>query len=145
MTTTDEELVRRFAGQAIDHDSRDRYQGYLDHELRVDRCGDCGLYREPPGPVCPSCWSMRREPTAVSGDGAIHMAIFLHQGPPAEGVDYSIPYPVVTVDLDEQEGLRFSGTVIDAPNEDIRIGARVALDWTERGGAPLPVFRLAEA
>jgi uncharacterized OB-fold protein len=69
--------------------------------------------------------------------------VFLHQGPPAEGVSYSTPYPVVTVELDEQQGLRFTSTVVGATNDDIRIGERVQLDWIERGGAPLPVFRLA--
>ena len=72
------------------------------------------------------------------------MAVFLHQGPPAEGVDYSTPYPVVTVDLDEQPGLRFSSTVVGSPNEGIQIGRRVELDWITREGAPMPVFRLAE-
>ncbi|CAB4364073.1 MAG: hypothetical protein F2681_08705 [Actinobacteria bacterium] len=49
-----------------------------------------------------------------AGNGTIHLAVFLHQGPPAEGVDYSTPYPVVTVELDEQPGLRFTGTPVPA-------------------------------
>jgi len=59
-------------------------------------------------------------------------------------VDYATPYPVVTVELDEQEGLRFTSTVVGAPNDEIRIGRRVRLDWATRGGAPMPVFRLSE-
>jgi uncharacterized OB-fold protein len=70
------------------------------------------------------------------------MAIFLHQGPPAPGVDYSSPYPVVTVELDEQPGLRFTSTVVGAPNEAIRIGAPVELGWIDRNGAPFPVFEM---
>jgi DUF35 OB-fold domain, acyl-CoA-associated len=58
-------------------------------------------------------------------------------------VDYSTPYPVVTVELDEQAGLRYSSTVVEAPDEEIQIGRRVELDWMMRGNAPLPVFRLA--
>ena len=73
------------------------------------------------------------------------MAIFLHQGPLAEGIDYSTPHPVVTVELDEQPGLRISSTVIGAPNDQITIGRRVTLDWIERGGVPMPVFRLDPA
>jgi uncharacterized protein len=73
------------------------------------------------------------------------MAIFLHQGPPAPGVDYSTPYPVVTVELDEQVGLRFTSTVVDARNDEIRIGAPVRLDWRERAGSPMPVFVLTGA
>ena len=36
-------------------------------------------------------------------------------------------------------------TVIDATNDEIRIGERVELDWIDRGDTPVPVFRLAEA
>jgi uncharacterized OB-fold protein len=66
----------------------------------------------------------------------------MHQGPPAEGVDYSTPYPVVTVELDEQVGLRFTTTVAEASNDQIQIGKRVRLDWRQRTGAPMPVFVL---
>jgi hypothetical protein len=72
------------------------------------------------------------------------MFVLLHQGPPAEGVDYSTPHPVVTVELDEQPSLRFTSTVVGSPNEAIAIGTRVTLDWLERDGAPMPVFRLVE-
>jgi hypothetical protein len=70
------------------------------------------------------------------------MAIFLHQGPPVEGIDYSSPYPVVTVELDEQIGLRFTATVTGAPQAAVTIGARVRLDWIDRAGEPIPAFRL---
>jgi uncharacterized OB-fold protein len=72
------------------------------------------------------------------------MAIFLHQGPPADGVDYATPYPVVVVELDEQPGLRYAGTVVDAANGDISIGRRVELAWLERAGSPRPAFRLED-
>jgi uncharacterized OB-fold protein len=78
----------------------------------------------------------------VSGAGTIYLVVFLYQGPPAAGVDYSTPYPVVTVELDEQVGLRFTSTVVGADNDRIFIGERVALDWIDRNGTPLPVFRL---
>jgi uncharacterized OB-fold protein len=124
-------------------DSAPHYRGRLEHRLLLSRCDDCGTWHHPPRPICPRCWSTQITPTPVSGRGAIHLAIFLHQGPPAEGVDYSTPYPVVTVELDEQVGLRFTSTVIDAANDEIQIGRRVELTWIDRGVTPLPVFRLA--
>jgi uncharacterized OB-fold protein len=139
---TDEELVRRFPGQRIDHDNKAMFRGRLEHRLLVNRCGDCGLWHQPPMPICPRCWSANVSPTEVSGRGVIHLAVFLYQGPPAEGVDYSTPYPVVTVELDEQEGLRFTSTVVGSPNDEIRIGERVELDWIDRAGMPIPAFRL---
>jgi hypothetical protein len=69
----------------------------------------------------------------------------LHQGPPAPGVDYAQgPYPVVTVELDEQPGLRFTSTVVGAPIDELVIGRRVVLGWIERNQVPFPVFRLAD-
>jgi uncharacterized OB-fold protein len=142
MTITDDELAARFAGHPLDHDSAAHYRARLERRLLINRCSSCGSWRHPPRPLCPECWSTDVVPTAVSGRGTIHLAIFLHQGPPAEGVDYSTPYPVVTVELDEQQGLRFTSTVVGAANDDICIGARVHLDWVDRGGVPFPVFRL---
>jgi uncharacterized OB-fold protein len=139
---SDDDLVTRFAGHPVDHDSAAHYRGRLERRLLINRC-TCGTWHHPPRPICPSCWSTDVEPTEVTGNGTIHLAIFLYQGPPTEGVDYAAgPYPVVTVELDEQPGLRFTGTVIGAANDAILIGERVTLDWVERGGTPLPVFRL---
>jgi uncharacterized protein len=141
---TDEQLAELFRGQPVDHDTEAVFRGRLDHRLLVHRCDDCGTWHQPPKPICPRCWSTAVTPTPVRGTGTIFMAIFLHQGPPADGVDYATRHPVVTVELDEQVGLRLTSTVVGASNADIRIGRRVELDWIDRGGAPLPVFRLAE-
>ena len=84
--------------------------------------------------------------TPVSGRGMIHLPMLLHQGAPAPGVDYGAgPYPVVTVELEEQERLRFTSTLIDATDEQTRIGQPVELAWIDRYGAPFPVFRPADA
>ncbi len=141
-TLDDEELVTRFHGYRLDHDNKAVYRARLDHQLLVMRCAECGTWHEPPKPICPACWSSNVVPTAVSGRGTIFTVIFLHQGPPVTGVDYSTPYPVATVELEEQPGLRFSSTIVGAEHDDIVIGAPVALDWIERDGVPLPVFRL---
>lgn len=145
MSISDEDLVKRFPGQPITHDNAEHYRGRLDHRLLLGRCRSCQRWQSPPKPVCPECWSFDVEPAPVSGCGTIYMAIFLRQGPPAPGVDYSTPYPVVTVELDEQPGLRFTATVVGAENDAIRIGERVRLGWIERAGMPVPVFELSGA
>jgi uncharacterized OB-fold protein len=142
---SDEELVSLYPDQPVDQDTRERYRGWLRHEHVVDRCVDCGAFREPPGPICPRCWSTDVERVAVRGTGTIHLAIFLHQGPRVDGVDYSSPHPVVVVELDEQPGLRVTGTVVAASNDDIHIGSPVEMTWIERLGSPRPAFRLVGA
>jgi uncharacterized OB-fold protein len=140
---SDEELVERFAGDSVNQDSAPHFRGRLSRRLLVNRCRDCGTWHHPPGPVCPCCWSTSIDALPVAGTGTIHLAIFLHQGPPSTDIDYRTPYPVATVELDEQPGLRFTSTVIGSANADIQIGGRVSLDWIVRDGVPLPVFRRA--
>lgn len=71
----------------------------------------------------------------------MHLLLLLHQGPPAEGVDYTQgPYPVLTVELEEQENLRLTGTAVGVAVEDLSIGQEMELAWLERGGAPMPAF-----
>jgi hypothetical protein len=142
MDNSDERLWELFKGSGVDRDSASHFRGRLERRLLINRCDDCRTWHHPPKPVCPACLSERITATEVSGAGTIFLTVFLHQGPPAEGVDYSTPYPVVTVELDEQPGLRYSSTVVGSPNEEVRIGRRVVLDWIDRAGAPLPVFRL---
>jgi uncharacterized OB-fold protein len=141
---SDDELVQHFPGEPITHDNAAHYRGRLRRQLLISRCRECGRWHAPPKPICPDCWSTQVSADPVSGDGVIFMAMFLHRGPAAPGIDYAVPYPVVTVELAEQEGLRFTSTVVGSDNERIRIGTPVKLAWADRGGAPMPVFELRE-
>ena len=138
----DAALVERFPYAQIDHDNKHLFRGWLGERLLIHRCDECAHFHHPPKPICPRCWSASLTPTRVSGRGGVHLTILLHQGPPAPGVDYAkAPHPVVTVELEEQEGLRFTSTVVDCALEDVRIGLPVELAWIDRSGAPFPVFR----
>jgi uncharacterized OB-fold protein len=141
---SDDELIALFPNVRVDHVNAFAYRGRLDRRLLVNRCQECGTWHEPPKPLCPRCWSFDVVAEPVSGRGTIYLVTFLHQGPAVAGVDYSQPYPVVTVDLSEQVGLRFTSTLVRAENDAIEIGKAVELDWIDRDGVPLPVFRLTE-
>jgi len=148
MNTTEElsdpELVERFSHVRVDRDNASFYRGWLAHELRMNRCADCGHWHHPPRPMCPACWSWNVVPTAVSGRGRVHLLMRLHQGPPAPGVDYAAgPHPVVTVELDEQANLRFTSTVVNCPPDEVAIDMAVTLTWIDRHGTPFPVFQPA--
>jgi uncharacterized OB-fold protein len=139
---SDAELIERFRGHALSRDNAAHFRGRLDRRLLIDRCDGCGVWHHPPAPVCPACWSMSITPTQVAGTGTIHLVIVLQQHAPIPGVGDASPYPVVTVELDEQPGLRFTGTVVGAGLDEVVIGRRVQLDWIDRDGEPVPVFRL---
>src|SRR4051812_29608420 len=137
---SDDEVIMKFPGILLTKDNIAHYRGLLRRKLLINRCQQCGLWRHPPRPICPACWSRDVHPTAVSGRGVLHMVIFLHQGPPAPGIDYSTPHPVATVSLAEQVGLRYTSTLAGLPTEQMQIGLPVELIWIDRGGRPVPAF-----
>jgi uncharacterized OB-fold protein len=139
-TPSDEEVLAAYPRDQVDHDTKHAYRGYLQRRLLVNRCSDCGQWHLPASASCPSCWSTAVVPTEVSGRGTVLFAIRLHQGPPAEGVDYTTPYPVVTVDLEEQEGVRVTGALLGCRPEAVRGGLPVVLAWTVRGDSVYPAF-----
>jgi uncharacterized OB-fold protein len=143
-TYSDSEIVTALPRTRIDQDNRDFYSGWLERQLVLNRCSDCGAWRHPPRSICSACWSTRIEPTPVSGRGRVYMVTCLYQGPVIDGIDYSQGYPVATVELEEERGLRYTGAVIDCNPEEVVIGMPVELQWIEREGAPFPVFRPAE-
>ena len=48
------------------------------HELRLQRCADCGEIRFPPGPMCPACHSMRDEWVRMQGTGTIYSWVVVY-------------------------------------------------------------------
>jgi uncharacterized OB-fold protein len=139
---SDEVLFAHFGQVGLDHDNKELYRGFLDRQLRLNRCAHCARWQNPPLPMCPACWSTEMVATAVSGRGSVHLLTFMHQGPPTPGVDYSTPYAVGAVELEEQVGLRFTSSIVGADGQAPTIGAPVELDWIDRDGAPFPIFTL---
>jgi uncharacterized OB-fold protein len=139
-----EELIASYPGEMITYDNAAHYRGRLRQQLLMNRCADCQSWHAPMQPVCPRCWSSNVVAEPVHGSGTIYLLTFLHQGSAAPGVAYDPPYPVVSVELDEQPGLRFTSTVVDADPVDIVIGARVQLSWRTLDRAPMPVFILSD-
>jgi uncharacterized OB-fold protein/acyl dehydratase len=129
----------------IGQDTEFFWTGVDQGELRIQKCGDCGELRHPPGPMCPACHSVRREHVVASGRGEVHSYV-VHHHPPVPG--RTPPYVVALVEL--AEGVRMVGNVIGCPPEDVRIGMPVELtfermddeltlpQWTPAGQEPTP-------
>jgi len=139
VTASDEEVLERFPAVRLDHLNKLYYAGLL-------RCRTCRRWHTPLRPICPSCWSPEVGPVPVSGRGTVYLLTFLHQGPPAPGVDYAGGFPLAAIELAEQAGLRVQATVVDCPRDRLRIGLEVELTWIDRAGdpeTPWPAFRPA--
>ena len=146
-TVSDSELVERFPWVVLSHDSKHHFRGWLEKRLLINRCSrlraDITTRRSRSAPIA---GPRSLVPSEVAGTGTVHLAMHLHQGAPAPGVDYAKgPHPVVSVDLDGTNGVRFSSTVIDLPVPRGRDRAcPSSSDWIERYGHPFPVFRKRE-
>jgi hypothetical protein len=142
-SVSDSEVFERFAPPTwIDQDNINMLRGFLEHRLLINRCGNCHRYSQPPYPVCPSCQSEDVQPTEVSGRGEVFTFTILHTGW-ARGVDYRAGHPVAVIALEEQDGLRVTGTIVNCGHEDIRIGMPVDLTWIERNGVDIPAWQPA--
>ena len=144
LLVTNEELLDAWPGIRIDQDNAAYFGGLLNQQLLMNRCEECSRWHHPPRPICPACWSRSLVPTPVAGTGSVALVTILRQGPSQPGVDYRDGHPLVAIELDEQPGLRFAGTIIDTPPADIAVGDRVEMVWrTVPGRRARPDFRIS--
>jgi uncharacterized OB-fold protein len=105
------------------------WEGVAAGELRLQRCGECGAPRHPPGPACPACGSFKQEHTVAAGTGTVHSYV-VHHHPPVPG--RRAPFTVALVDL--PEGVRM---VAEHRGPRPEIGDPVRVDFD----GDLPIWR----
>lgn len=111
------------------------------HELRMQKCSQCGYIRFPVSIICPKCHSMKAEWTKLSGKGRIYSYIIYHQAfhPSYEN---DIPYAAAIIQLDE--GPRMDSNIIGCKLEDIKIDMPVEVYFDDvTDDISLPKFRPA--
>jgi uncharacterized protein len=90
-------------------------------ELRIQRCGECGALRHPPGPACLSCGALRNQGYQVAaGTGTVYSYV-VHRHPPVPGKQ--LPIIVALVEL--AEGLRVMAELTGTDPEKVYIGMPV--------------------
>jgi uncharacterized OB-fold protein len=95
-------------------------------ELRIQRCGECGALRHPPGPMCPDCGGGRPGYVVAAGTGEVYSYV-VHHHPPVPG--RQVPFVVALVQL--TEGVRMVGELLGADPEQVRIGMPVRADFVQ--------------
>lgn len=119
------------------------WEAARDGRLTCARCADCGHFRSPPSPFCPSCRSQALEWPTLPGTGTVYSFTVVERAV-IPGTEDSIPYVVAVVALDGADGARIISNVVEAPVEAVRIGARVrAVFDTMPDGAVIPRFVLS--
>jgi len=123
----------------VDEDTAPFWKYCKSHELRMQKCENCGYIRFPASILCPKCHSMEAKWTRLSGKGRIYsFVIFRHAFHPSFKDD--IPYAAAIIQLDE--GPRLDSNITDCPLEDIRIDMPVEVYFDDvTGDISLPKFR----
>jgi uncharacterized OB-fold protein len=114
-----------------------------EHDLRYQVCDACGEIVFYPRRHCTSCTSLDLSWHSSAGVGTIYTFSVIRRSQHPSFVDM-VPYVVAWVDLDE--GFRLQTHILhadpDDPSSGLEIGARVEVEWVDRGEVALPAFRL---
>jgi len=119
---TPAEPARAVLRPVVNRDTEYFWAGMATGELRVWRCGECGLLRHPPGPMCPRCGAARPEHLVASGRGEVYSYV-VHHHPPVPGRE--LPFVVALVAL--EEGVRVLGELRDTDPAGVRVGLPVEI------------------
>lgn len=125
---------------AMNSDTEYFWHGTQAAELRIQRCGQCGLLRHPPGPMCPECHATSRSYLVACGRGEVYSYV-VHHRPAVPGKD--LPLVIALVELDE--GVRMLGEMEGIDPEEVHIGLTVEIGFRrvdER--VTLPFWRPAQ-
>jgi len=98
------------------------------HELRFQKCRQCGLVRWPAAFICPDCHSDQSEWIAVSGRGKVYSFTVYHQvfHP---GFEQDVPY--VTASIELEEGPRLLSNVVNCPPGEVYCEMPVKVIWED--------------
>ena len=107
---------------SINRDTEYFWDGCREGELRIQRCGGCGLLRHPPGPMCPECGATKPKYLVSDGRGVVYSYV-VHHHPQVPGKQ--TPFVVALVELDE--GVRMLGELDGEPS----IGLPVEVVFTK--------------
>lgn len=127
------------------HESMPYWEGTRARELRVQHCGDCGLYQfYPPRAMCRRCMSENLSWVKTSGRATVYSTSVVYRAPSAEFA-LEAPYNVSLIEL-EEGGIRLISNVIGIDPEAVTIGMPVEVVFDDiTSEVTLPRFRPVEA
>ena len=115
------------------------------HQLKLPRCSQCGVFSMPPDITCPSCHTLEPNYTyeKVSGRGRVRTWTVVRRSF-LSGFD--LPFMVVDVQLDDQPEVRLIGQLLDGADTPIKLGDAVDVAFDDISpGASIPAFRKGRA
>jgi len=109
------------------------------HELRFQRCKQCGTWRHVPREMCAKCASSEWEWARSSGKGKVFSWTTVMQPMMAQFAD-AVPYSPVVIEL--EEGVRMVSWLVDVPPSEMRLDLPVEVVFDDvTPEVTLPKFR----
>ena len=99
------------------------------HQIKMQKCLDCGTIRFPVSPVCYKCFSGKSEWTPLSGKGKVSAWVIIVQATGNPAWQKDVPFNVALVDL--AEGPRLTTNIVQVKNEDIYKGMPVEINYDD--------------
>ena len=121
------------------HETQPYWEGCRAHELRVQRCDDCGTHQFFPRIYCTKCFGDHLRWVKTSGRAKVASFTIVRR-PVSPAFADEIPYAVALVTLDE--GPTLMTNIVGCNPEEITVGMPVEVtfeDWTEE--ISIPKFR----
>ena len=104
------------------------YKGLTEGKLLVQKCEECGTIRNPPGPMCPQCRSLKWQAIECEGSGTLH-SYTVHHHPPLPS--FETPHAVVLVNM--REGFRLLGSLRQEDISKLKIDMPLKAEIIKRG------------
>ncbi len=126
----------------VNADTRQFWDGCKSHELRFQKCKDCGHIRWPASIICPLCHSDNTKWIVASGKGKVFTFVVYHEAyHPAFEAD--LPYVVAIVEL--EEGPHFLTNIVGCNPGEVRCEMPVQVIWEDvTAEFSLPKFKPAQ-
>jgi len=126
---------------AIDEDNKPFWDYCKQHELRMQKCLQCGKLFYPPSAMCPHCQHMKSEWIKLSGKGKVFSYIIVRR---ASHPAFAKEIPYVVAIIETLEGQRLTSNVIGCKPEDVKIDMPVEVVFEDISpDVSLPKFKPA--
>jgi uncharacterized OB-fold protein len=124
----------------LNEDTRSFWNGCKEHQLRFQKCKDCGHIRWPVSLICPECYSQNTEWIVAGGKGKIYTFVVYHMAY-HQGFENDLPYVVAIVEL--EEGPHILTNIVGCSPDEVKCDMRVELTWEDiTEELSLPKFKL---
>jgi uncharacterized OB-fold protein len=128
--------TRRIPAPSQNLESKPFWDAAKQGKFMIKRCNACGEPHWYPRTICPFCHSSDTSWQESKGEGVIYTFSVMRRNTP-------VPYAIGYVTLDEGPSLLTN--FVDCDFDQLKIGQRVKLKWSQTGEGQPPVFTFTPA